>query len=561
MGIGQTCSLTVSAGPDQAVCSPSPVQLSGSSSAAPADILSIQWQPAAGLSNPATFNPITAVTSTVTYHLTVTAYSDSNLITNGAFNNGINGYTTNYIPGTGGSFGTLSNPGTYAINTNPRNTHTNFAIFGDHTTGTGNMLVVNGDSAANSSIFCQSISVQPNTIYAFSVWGASCVASAPAALELRINGSVIGSAFTLSTATGNWQQYLQQWNSGLITSATVCLYDTNRLNSGNDFAIDDVAFREICSASDSVTLSLGAVGVMQLGPDTVLCTGQTLTLNATVTGATRYLWNTGDTLPVITVSAAGLYYATASIFGTCPVTDSIRITGRSYPVISPLPDTSFCNGDSVYVTVSASPATGYLWQDGITAASRYISVAGLYNVTVTNGGCTSADTLLVTSVSLSPFSLGADTALCLPDSIVLLAPAVPPGAVVTWSDGSHGNSLAVYTPGIYRLQIDFGACSESALITVSPGNCSSIFIPNVFTPNGDGRNDTWQIYQVNAAAVQIRLFNRWGQLLASSDDPDFSWDGRYRNSACSQGVYYYLVEIETPAGEKESYRGTVTLIR
>ena len=93
------------------------------------------------------------------------------LILNGDFEGGTtaasNNFTTAYVPGTGGVWGLLSNPGQYAISTSPSNVHNNFASCGDHTTGTGNMLIVNGATAANTNVWSQTAPVVPNQNYIF----------------------------------------------------------------------------------------------------------------------------------------------------------------------------------------------------------------------------------------------------------------------------------------------------------------------------------------------------------------------------------------------------------
>ncbi|HNB82261.1 MAG TPA: hypothetical protein PLP14_09205, partial [Chitinophagaceae bacterium] len=136
------------------------------------------WTPATGLSNPNIINPVASIgTSSITYTLTIQAVTPVNLIPNGDFSQGNTLFSSSYVYGTGGPWGLLSNEGQYAIATNPNSTHINFASFGDHTTGTGNMMVVNGAGTPNVNIWCETINVNPNTWYDFSAWGATCVAS------------------------------------------------------------------------------------------------------------------------------------------------------------------------------------------------------------------------------------------------------------------------------------------------------------------------------------------------------------------------------------------------
>ncbi len=211
------------------------------------------WTPTTGLSNPNIINPVANIgNSNISYVLTVQAVTPTNLITNGDFSLGNSVFSSAYIPGTGGTYGLLSLEGQYAVSTNPSLVHTNFANFGDHTTGTGNMMILNGASSSNTAIWCQTIAVNPNTWYDFSAWGATCVASAPAILQFSINSTLIGTPLSLPLTTGQWTQFHATWFSGTNTTINICINDQQIATSGNDFAIDDISFREICTMKDSV---------------------------------------------------------------------------------------------------------------------------------------------------------------------------------------------------------------------------------------------------------------------------------------------------------------------
>ena len=96
----------------------------------------------------------------------------SNIVLNGDFQGGTtaatNNFTTQYIPGNGGSYGLLSNPSTYAITTSPNLVHNNFGVCNDHSPGNGNMLVVNGATTGNTAVWQQTVTVTPNTDFVFS---------------------------------------------------------------------------------------------------------------------------------------------------------------------------------------------------------------------------------------------------------------------------------------------------------------------------------------------------------------------------------------------------------
>ncbi|MEY5048726.1 MAG: hypothetical protein RLZZ175_2085 [Bacteroidota bacterium] len=160
----------------------------------------------------------------------------SNLVTNGNFSSGNTGFSSSY----GYNPGNLTPEGKYDVLTNPRNDHPNFATCGDHTSGSGNMMVVNGANTAGVTVWCGSVSVNPNSSYTFSTWVASVHPTSPAILQFSINGVNLGSPFTASSTTCTWQQFCETWSSGANTTASICIVNQNTAASGNDFALDDI---------------------------------------------------------------------------------------------------------------------------------------------------------------------------------------------------------------------------------------------------------------------------------------------------------------------------------
>ena len=173
------CTLTVDAGPDMTICQPGLVNLNGLISGIPIDV---QWTPTFGVTDPNSPFTTANVTTTTTFTLTASNFDGDNLIVNSDFNGGLAGFTSDYIPGTGGTFGLLSGEGQFAVATNASDTHINFAACPDHTGG-GSMLVVNGAGVPNQNVWCQQIAVSPNTTYAFSTWITSVVSGSPAQLQ------------------------------------------------------------------------------------------------------------------------------------------------------------------------------------------------------------------------------------------------------------------------------------------------------------------------------------------------------------------------------------------
>ncbi|MHC4629316.1 MAG: hypothetical protein ACYTDV_20235 [Planctomycetota bacterium] len=184
----------------------------------------------------------TAITAIiVSMVLSVSVLGQPNLILNGDFESGNTDFTTDYIyippPLDDHS---LWPEGVYSIDTDPHNGHANFWSFGDHTTGSGNMLIANGHPEADKRVWEQTVAVLPNAVYVLTYYLSSCVPGEPAVIECSINGISLGSAGA-PTAPGTWTEVYYSWDSGTSTSATIALEDLNIVRGGNDFVIDDIS--------------------------------------------------------------------------------------------------------------------------------------------------------------------------------------------------------------------------------------------------------------------------------------------------------------------------------
>lgn len=187
------------------------------------------------------------------------AASFGNLTINGDFEAGNSGFTSGYAY----SLTNTTPPQSYTVNTDPHNTHSSAASYGDHTTGFGNMLVVNGSTSSDVTVWEQSIAVVPGADYVLSYWVSSWYATSPAQLESFINGASLGSA-AAPAATGQWVQVSYAWNAGASSSATIRLVDNEMAYSGNDFAIDDVSFTGPTVPAPGAML-LGSLGMGVVG--------------------------------------------------------------------------------------------------------------------------------------------------------------------------------------------------------------------------------------------------------------------------------------------------------
>lgn len=288
------CDLVVDAGPDITLCEPDEVTLMGS---VIGETVSIEWTPSTGLSDPFILTPTADINGTITYTLTAWGFDpdNPNLVVNGDFESGNTGFTSDYtyLPDLPGF--QLMDEGEYGVLTDPFNVHGDWAHCGDHTTGSSNLMVLNG-APDYQDVWCQSIDVMPGTYYNVAAWVASVHPVAPAILQFSINGSTIGDIINAPSTTCEWVPFNAIWFSGTNTTADLCILNQNTTVFGNDFAIDDISMVELCFVEDEVTITIepeNAPEPVIEGP-AVLCAGETATYTADLPSTPEiisYQWN------------------------------------------------------------------------------------------------------------------------------------------------------------------------------------------------------------------------------------------------------------------------------
>ncbi len=221
------------------------------------------------------------------------ACNAQNLLTNGNFSGGNVGFSSGY---TYVASGESSTPGTYGIRTNSQNFNPAYTLFHDHTTGNGNMLLLDGSPGTTTIAWTETVSVMTNAQYDYSGWATSSDPYNVPTLQFSINGIQVGSEITLSTNSGQWQQFLAVWNSGATNSATLAVVDENPMGYayGNDFALDDFSFSLVRPSLSIALSSLNSVLISWPSPST----GFVLQENADLTTTN---WTT-NSYPMTTIN-------------------------------------------------------------------------------------------------------------------------------------------------------------------------------------------------------------------------------------------------------------------
>lgn len=218
-------------------------------------ILNTLWMPSVGLDDATLVNPtLAANASSGWYTLSASTIKAESSVFNGNFSTGYLGFNSDYSFAFSGP-GALMSGGRYTITTDPRTDDSVTALsFGDHTTDTGSMMAVNG-TAGPANVWCENIIVTPNTNYVFSAWFAnwsSDTTNSIPIIQFEINDTLVGKTFSLDTSGGVWTKFFTTWNTGNNSRIRICITDQQRAVTGHDFAIDDIAFQQLSTISDSM---------------------------------------------------------------------------------------------------------------------------------------------------------------------------------------------------------------------------------------------------------------------------------------------------------------------
>ena len=178
-------------------------------------------------------------------------------------------------------------------------------------------------------------------------------------------------------------------------------------------------------------------------------------------------------------------------------------------------------------------------------------------------GCSSQDTARITLDR--PLNLGPDYHGCLGDTL-RLAPDLVPGSWL-WSDGSTAEQLAIGEDGTYSLEYNNACGTKTDFIEVTFEDCECpVYVPNAFTPNGDGVNDIFKaVVNCTLKSFRLEIINRQGELIFSSNDPENGWSGdtEVGEHYVQDEVYIWTIDVsgELDPGSRKKLNGRVTVIR
>ena len=346
------------------------------------------------------------------------------------------------------------------------------------------------------------------------------------------NDTIVCGIFSLPINAGN-ASYTYVWNTGETSSVIIA-------DEGGEYIVD--INNGYCNLVD--TMNIVMVTIPPIGNDTSVCKNDRIFLNAGNPGCT-YLWSTGDTSQIIEVPYTGEYWVIASA-GNCHEIDSISVTYRPLPQFDLGIDTIICPGDTLQLN-AGNAGTSFLWSSGTTNRFYDVYEPGIYWAEAIKAGCIYLDTIKVENYH--QLYLGIDTVLCNHQQFKLDLSFADPGGTYLWNTGATTSFLDVFHPGVYSVILTYNnTCNLFDTIEVKGiEDDPPLFIPNSFTPNGDGLNDAFNPAGNYEKIVDfyMAIYNRWGQMIFETRDSTIGWDGFIKNEAAPLGVYVYKIDYRS----------------
>lgn len=280
---------------------------------------------------------------------------------------------------------------------------------------------------------------------------------------------------------------------------------------------------------------------------------------------------------VTMTSNIGWFHFQAANTDNHPNQCNILLDSLSGPFVGkwPKPDLGsdfyLCSGDTTSLslpdpqTTSLPDSVVYAWSDGFLGHQREITLPGEYIVCSVWKGLRQCDTINILEEVRPEIGVPDDSLACLGQPVVLTSKIDDPSYEHVWSDGTLGREKSITSNGFYSVQASNGICTIINETNVLFKDCEAfIDMPNVFTPNGDGINDTFGPMRFkNVEAYQLKIYDRWGRLMSDINNIVSSWNGVDQHGRIAPtGVYYWVIQYTSmESDEVRVAKGNVSLFR
>jgi gliding motility-associated-like protein len=389
----------------------------------------------------------------------------------------------------------------------------------------------------------------------------------------------------IANATGGVGPYVYSWNTGETTSS---IFVNPSSTQTYTVSVTDNCLLQTAVGSGTVIIPVYQSLTATSSPDiTEICPYLPATLSVTAIGGAgvySYQWSAGaenlDTIETQDVLPSTSTTYNILITDQCgnTVTEQVIYTITSPPLILTMsPAQLICPGDSAFVSATATGGFGqyyYNWLiNGATTEGIWVkpSETTSYEVTVSD----ECQTFTVEGTAIvevikpnADFAISSNTLFeGLPITFQNLTTG---GVTYFWTFGDGNSSTMVHpnntyqVPGTYTVTLiatNQLGCKDtvSKPIVILPEYY--IYVPNAFTPDGNRSNNYFSASTVNIAQLNVKIFNRWGEMIFESDQLDFAWNGTYKDFKVQDGIFVYKIEYKTTGGIEETIVGHVALIK
>ncbi|MGB0934303.1 MAG: gliding motility-associated C-terminal domain-containing protein [Lishizhenia sp.] len=392
-------------------------------------------------------------------------------------------------------------------------------------------------------------------------------------------------------------QFLWDFGNGNLDSTTfepTVTYTTPGLYDVFLYVTDSV-----CLITDTAQVQITVTPPLQLDAlqDIVLCSPLDTSFTANSFGtATSFIWSSNsnftdtlnttvsDSTLTISTNTDGTFYVLVSNPG-CERIDSASISFTS-AAVNLEGITGICLGENATINATSNNPSLTLSNFSWTGDSILISGQGtpnaIFNPTVSqyvylnvdvSNGCTITDSIFISVSNIDESSvIGVASEYTVPTSTVVTLSAAPSGYNYSWSPqneldnpNAQQTTATINETTLFTLSVSDGICTKQDTVLVKAYTfvCGEpfVYIPNAFSPDGDGNNDILFVRSTIVERLVFKVFNRWGELVFESNSINRGWDGTYKGKLLDPDTYDYYIEADCIDGQQEIIKGNVTLIR
>lgn len=386
--------------------------------------------------------------------------------------------------------------------------------------------------------------------------------------------------------SGGGAPYTFEWNT---TETTESIFVSPVSTTTYSVTVEDACLGDQATATFEVFVPvLPPLELNETADITEICPYIPATLAANPIGGSgnfSYVWSTasdpnmgtGPTLDVIP-STTTTYFITVTDDCGNVASGEVLYTITSPPLVLDIsPEVEICPSDSAFIQVFPTGGYGqyfYLWpHSGETTQGVWVNPATTtsYEVIVSDECQTFTVDTSTTVTVVAPTADFTTTSTVFFNNLPITFENLSQNATSYIWDFGNGSgdtfphpSTTYPQPGMYNITliaIDDKGCTDTITKPINIEEEWYIYIPNTFTPDGDRFNNDFHVSTVGVRALQINIFNRWGEIIFTSSELNFEWDGTYLGMYVPDGTYTYDVNFITNSGRDRNLRGHVNVLK